>query len=66
MNEERRYAAILRRLQEIGVQVDEPIYTLTWKDVARVMVETEGFENVAELPTDVLVHMLNTIKDGLD
>ncbi len=66
MNEEQRHAAILRRLQEMGVRQDEPIYTLTWQDVAQVMVETEGFENAADLPTDVLVHTLNTVQDGLE
>lgn len=50
----------------MGVQVDRPIYALTWYDVARVMVETEGFEKAADLPTDVLVHTLNTIQDGLE
>lgn len=50
----------------MGVQVDKPIYTLTWQDIARVMVEKEGFENAADLPTDVLMHTLNTVQDGLE
>jgi hypothetical protein len=66
MNEEQRHAAVLKRLQEMGVQADEPIYTLTWQDAARVIVETDGFETAANLPTDVLVHTLNTIRDGLE
>jgi hypothetical protein len=66
MNEEQRQTAILNRLKEMGVKVDKPIYTLLWEDVARVMVETDGFEKVAELPTDKLVHILNTIQDGLE
>ena len=49
-----------------GIQVDKPIFTLIWQDVARVMVETEGFEMAADFPTDVLVNMLNTIEDGLE
>jgi hypothetical protein len=46
--------------------MDKPIFTLIWQDVARVMVETEGFEMAADFPTDVLVNMLNTIEDGLE
>jgi len=46
--------------------MDKPIYTLIWQDIARVMVETEGFEKAADFPTDVLVNMLNTIEDGLE
>jgi hypothetical protein len=51
---------------EMGIQVDKPIFTLIRQDVARVMVETEGFEMAADFPTDVLVNMLNTIEDGLE
>ena len=50
----------------MGIQVDKPIFTLIWQDVARVMVETEGFEMTADFPTDVLVNILNTIEDGLE
>jgi len=46
--------------------VDKPIFTLIWQDVARVMVETEGFEMATDFPTDVLVNMLNTIENGLE
>ena len=66
MNEEEKQAAILARLQEMGIQVDEPIYRLTWQDVARVMSETEGWEDAAEFLTEVLVHALNTIQEGLE
>jgi hypothetical protein len=66
MDEEQRQKAILTRLMEMGIQVDKPIFTLIWQDVARVMVETEGFERAADFPTDVLVNMLNTIEDGLE
>jgi hypothetical protein len=66
MDEERRQKAILTRLMEIDMQVDKPIFTLIWQDVARVMVETEGLEIAADFPTDVLVNMLNTIEDGLE
>jgi hypothetical protein len=66
MDEEQRQKAILTRLMEMGVQVDKPIFTLIWQDVARVMLETEGFEMAADFPTDVLVNMLNTIEDGLE
>ena len=66
MDEEQRQKAILTRLMEMGIQVDKPIFTLIWQDVARVMVETEGFEMVADFPTDVLVNILNTIEDGLE
>src|SRR5450759_5389327 len=66
MDEEQRQKAILTRLMEMGIQVDKPIFTLIWQDVARVMVETEGFEKAADFPTDVLVNMLNTIEDGLE
>jgi hypothetical protein len=66
MDEEQRQKAILTRLMEMGIQVDKPIFTLIWQDVARVMVETEGFEMAADFPTDVLVNMLNTIEDGLE
>ena len=65
MDEEQRQNAILTRLMEMGIQMDKPIFTLIWQDVARVMVETEGFELAADFPTDVLVNMLNTIEDGL-
>jgi hypothetical protein len=47
MDEELRQEAILTRLMEMGVQVAKPIFTLIWNDVARVMVETEGFEIAA-------------------
>ena len=50
----------------MGIQVDKPIFTLIWQDVARIMVETEGFEKAADFPTDVLVKMLNIIEDGLE
>ena len=66
MDEEQRQKAILNRLMEMGIQVDKPIFTLIWQDVARVMVETEGFEMAADFPTDVLVNMLNTIEEGLE
>jgi hypothetical protein len=66
MDEEQRQKAILTRLMEMGIQIDKPIFTLIWQDVARVMVETEGFEMTADFPTDVLVNMLNTIEDGLE
>jgi hypothetical protein len=66
MDEEQRQKAILTRLMEMGIHVDKPIFTLIWQDVARVMVETEGFEMVADFPTDVLVNILNTIEDGLE
>jgi hypothetical protein len=66
MDEEQRQKAILTRLMGMGIQVDKPIFTLIWQDVARVMVETEGFEKAADFPTDVLVNMLNTIEDGLE
>ena len=66
MDEEQRQKAILTRLMEMGIQVDKPIFTLIWQDVARVMVETEGFEMAANFPTDVLVNMLNTIEEGLE
>jgi hypothetical protein len=66
MDEEQRQNAILERLKEMGIPIDQPLFTLSWKDVARVMVETEGFENAASLPTDVLVHTLNTVQDGLE
>jgi len=66
MDEEQRQKAILTRLMEMGIQVDKPIFTLIWQDVARVMVETEGFEMAADFPTDVLVNMLNTIEEGLE
>jgi len=46
--------------------MDKPIFTLIWQDVARVMVETEGFEMAADFPTDVLVNILNTIEAGLE
>lgn len=66
MNEEQKYQAILKRLKEMGIQVDQPLFTLSWKDVARVMVETDGFENAANFPTDNLVHTLNIVQDGLE
>jgi len=66
MDEEQRVEAILSRLKEMGVPVDTPLYTLTWQDVARVMVETDGFEGAAYLPTDMLVETLNTVQDGLE
>jgi hypothetical protein len=66
MNEEQRQKAILIRLMEMGIQVGKPIFTLIWQEVARVMVETEGFERAAVFPTDVLVNMLNSIEDGLE
>jgi hypothetical protein len=66
MNEEQKQNAILERLKEMGILVDQSLFTLSWKDVARVMVETEGFENAASLPTDILVRTLNTVQDGLE
>ncbi len=66
MDEEQKQNAILERLKEMGIQVDQSLFTLSWKDVARVMVETDGFENAADLPTDILVHILNTVQDGLE
>ena len=66
MDEEQRQKAILTRLMEMGIQVDKPIFTLIWQDVARVVVETEGFEMAADFPTDVMVNILNTIEDGLE
>lgn len=66
MNEEQKQNAILERLKEMGIQVDQSLFTLSWKDVARVMVETDGFENAADLPTDILVHTLNTVQDSLE
>jgi Fe2+ transport system protein FeoA len=50
MDEEQRLKVILNRLMEMGIQVDKPIFTLIWQDVARVMVETEGFEMAAGAP----------------
>ncbi len=38
MNEEQKQNAILERLKEMGIQVDQPLFSLSWKDVARVMV----------------------------
>jgi uncharacterized protein with GYD domain len=66
MDEEQKQNAILERLKEMGIQVAQSLFTLSWKDVARVMVETEGFDNAANLPTDILVHTLNTVQDGLE
>ena len=66
MNEEQKQIAILNRLTEMGIPVDQPLFTLAWQDVARVMVETEGFEEAACLPTDMLVHTLNAVQDGLE
>ena len=66
MNEEQKQKAILDRLKEMGIPVDQPLFTLAWQDVARVMVETEGFEEAAGLPTDMLVHTLNAVQDGLE
>jgi hypothetical protein len=66
MNEEQKQKAILDRLKEMGIPVDQPLFTLAWQDVARVMVETEGFEAAACLPTDRLVHTLNAVQDGLE
>lgn len=66
MDEEQRQKAILTRLMEMGIQLDSPIFTLNWQDVARVMVETEGFEMAADFPTDLLVNLLNTIEEGLE
>ena len=66
MNEEQKQNAILERLKEMGIQVDQPIYQLTWQDVARVMSETEGWEDAAEFLTETLVHALNTIQEGLE
>ena len=66
MNEEQKQKAILDRLKEMGIPVDQPLFTLAWQDVARVMVETEGFEEAACLPTDMLVHTLNAVQDGLE
>ena len=66
MDEEQRTEAFLARLKELGIPVETPLYTLTWQDVARVMVETDGFETAANLPTEVLVETLNTVQDGLE
>lgn len=66
MNEEEKQNAVLERLKEMGIPVDQPLFSLSWKDVARVMAETDGFENAANLPTDILVHTLNTVQDGLE
>ena len=66
MNEEQKQNAILERLKEMGIQVDQPLFSLSWKDVARVMVETDDFENAANFPTDTLVHTLNILQDGLE
>jgi len=66
MNEEEKQNAVLERLEEMGIQVNQPLFNLSWKDVARVMVETDGFENAADFPTDNLVHTLNTVQDGLE
>ena len=66
MDEEQRQKAILTRLMEMGIHMDKPIFTLIWQDVARVMVETEGFEMAADFPTDVMVNILNTIEEGLE
>jgi hypothetical protein len=38
MIEEQRQTALLNRLKEMDVQVDKPIYSLTWQDIDRVMV----------------------------
>jgi len=66
MDEVQRQKDILNRLMEIGTLVDKPIFTLIWLDVARVMVETDGLEKTSDLPTDMLVHLLNTVQDGLE
>ena len=66
MNEEQKQKAILDHLKEMGIPVDQPLFTLAWQDVARVMVETEGFEEAACLPTDMLVHTLNAVQKGLE
>ena len=66
MNEEQKQKAILDRLKGMGIPVDQPLFTLAWQDVARVMIETEGFEEAAGLPTDMLVHTLNAVQDGLE
>ena len=66
MNEEQKQKEILDHLKEMGIPVDQPLFTLAWQDVARVMVETEGFEEAAGLPTDMLVHTLNAVQDGLE
>lgn len=62
--EERKYATILERLQAMGFQVEEPIYTLTWQDVAQVMAETADCN--VNAPTEILTHALNTIREGLE
>jgi len=66
MNEEQKQKTILDRLKEMGIPVDQPLFTLAWQDVARVMVETECFEEAACLPTDMLVQTLNIVQDGLE
>jgi hypothetical protein len=66
MNEEQKQKAILDRLKEMGIPVDQPLFSLVWQDVARVMLETEGFEEAAGFPTDMLVHTLNAVQDGLE
>ena len=66
MNEEQKQNAILYRLKEMGFQVDQPLFTLAWQDVTRVMVETEGLQDAASLPTDVLVQTLKIIQEGLE
>jgi hypothetical protein len=50
----------------MGIPVNEPVYTLMWDDVVRVMVETKGFDRTADFPTDLLVELLNTIQEGLE
>jgi hypothetical protein len=37
MNEELKQNEIFDRLKEMGIPVDQPLFTLAWQDVARVM-----------------------------
>ena len=65
MTQTEKEAAILCRLEEMGVNPRKLIYQLTWEDVVSVMAETPGFEEAGSLPTEFLVQTLNAILQGL-
>jgi len=65
MNVEERFHAILERMEAMGFKVDEPIYTLTWQNVAQVAAEKPEFDLLAS-PAEILSHVLDTVREGLE
>lgn len=66
MTTEEASKALLKRFKEMGINIHQSIYRLTWVDVARIMAESDDFTGAAGFPTEVLLDILNTVTKGLE